>query len=141
MTPIMKRNTVIPVKSEVFSTARDNQTTIPICVYEGGRTRVKDNNLLGKSELTGIPPSPRGVPLIEVTPDVDANSITNVSASKRSTGRTKVFLTNHGGGPPKEEMKRIMIEAEKYKEADKAEACVYGSQAATNVRLTAERGP
>jgi len=94
-----------------------------IQVYEGERARTKDNNLLGKFELTGIPPAPRGVPQIEVTFDVDANGIINVSALEKGTGKTnKIVITNDKGRLSKEEIERMLAEAEKYKEEDEAEA-------------------
>ncbi|CAB4405221.1 unnamed protein product [Rhizophagus irregularis] len=116
MTPLIKRNTTIPTKkSEIFSTDFDNQSSVSIKIYEGEGTRTRDNNLLGTFDLTGIPPEPKCVPQIEVTLDIDANSILNVSAVDKTTGRSnKITVTNDKGRLSKEEIERMVTEAEKY---------------------------
>jgi molecular chaperone DnaK len=140
MTALIPRNTTIPTrKSEIFSTASDNQTSVEVHVLQGERSLARDNRTLGKFHLVGLPPAPRGVPQIEVTFDIDANGIANVSAKDLGTGKEQKITITSSSGLAKDEVDRMMKEAEAHADEDKkrkeeievrnrADQAVYGAE-------------
>ena len=120
MTKLIERNTTIPTKkTEVFSTAADNQTSVEVHVLQGEREMARDNRTLGRFHLVGIPPAPRGVPQVEVTFDIDANGILNVSAQDKATGKTQNITITASSGLSKDEVERMVSEAQSHSEEDK----------------------
>jgi molecular chaperone DnaK len=120
MTRLIERNTTIPTKkSEVFTTAADSQTSVEVHVLQGERPMARDNRTLGKFHLVGIPPAPRGIPQVEVTFDIDANGILNVSAKDRATGKEQAITITASSGLTKDDIDKMVREAESHADEDK----------------------
>jgi len=121
MTKLITRNTTIPTKkSQVFSTAADGQTAIEVKIYQGERELVRDNKLLGNFNLVGIPPAPKGVPQIEITFDIDADGIVNVSAKDKATNKDQSMTIASSSGLNDKDIEKMVADAEQYAETDKA---------------------
>jgi molecular chaperone DnaK len=121
MTPLISRNSTIPIrKSEIFSTATDNQTSVEVHVLQGERQMARDNRTLGRFQLVGLPPAPRGVPQIEVAFDIDANGIVNVSAKDMATGKEQKITISGSSGLSKDDVSRLVKEAESHASEDQA---------------------
>jgi len=120
MTKLIERNTTIPTRrSETFSTASDSQTSVEIHVLQGERDMARDNRTLGKFHLEGLPPAPRGMPQIEVTFDIDANGILNVSAKDKGTGKETKITISHSSGLAKDEVEKMVTDAQSHESEDK----------------------
>jgi molecular chaperone DnaK len=121
MTTLIARNTTIPTKkSEIFSTAADNQTSVDVHVVQGERPLARDNRTLGRFHLVGLPPAPRGLPQVEVTFDIDANGIVNVAAKDKATGKEQTITITASSGLAKNEVERMVKDAEAHAEEDQA---------------------
>jgi molecular chaperone DnaK len=140
-TPLIERNTTIPThKSQIFSTAGDNQTQVEINVLQGERPMATDNKSLGKFILDGIPPAPRGVPQVEVAFDIDANGIINVTASDKATSRSQKITITASSGLTKDEVERMKREAEQHADEDnKRKSVIEARNNADNTSYTAEK--
>jgi len=140
-TPLIKRNTTIPTSaSQVFSTAADNQTSVEVHIVQGEREMAADNKSLGRFILDGIPPAPRGVPQVEVSFDIDANGMVNVSAKDKATNKTQSITIQGGTGLSKEEVEKMVSDAEKYAQEDKQKKeLIDARNQAENLCYTAEK--
>lgn len=142
MTKLINRNTTIPTKkSQVFSTAADGQTAIEVKIFQGERELVRDNKLLGNFNLVGIPPAPKGVPQIEITFDIDADGIVNVSAKDKATNKDQSMTIASSSGLSDKEIEKMVEDAEQFAEADKARRSVIEeANRADSVCVDTEKG-